>query len=170
MHDACKNSTQPEANMVAAYNAWTNAGFDRSQLVIGLPSYGYVSQSNATRLRTRSNSSSTVTVVADGGQIQFCDLVSQGALVRTTPADPDSPCSFVAGGGFERSWDDCSSTPFLHSSSAGQVITYDDPKSLGMKAQFTRELNCLGINMFDVHGDTDQWDLTNSVRRGLGFS
>jgi chitinase len=170
MHDACKNSTQPEGNMVAAYDAWTNAGFRPSQLVLGVPSYGYVSQSNVTSLRTRSSTSSTVTVFPDSGQIQFRDLVSQGALVCTTTANPDGPRSCVAGGGFEEFWDGCSSTPFLRSPSAGQVVTYDDPKSLEMKAQLARELRILGTNMFDVHGDTDQWDLTKSVRKGLGCS
>jgi chitinase len=154
--------------MVSAYNAWTNAGFNPSQIVIGLPSYGYVSRSSATRLRTRSNSSSIVAVVPDSGQIQFYDLVSQGALVRMPPSNASDPCNFVASGGFKRSWDDCSSTPFLYSPQ--QVVAYDDPESLGMKAKLARELNCLGANLFDVHGDTDQWDLTNSVRKGLGLS
>ena len=169
MHDACRNSTQPEANMVAAYHAWTNAGFSPSQLVIGVPSYGYVSPSKATNLRTRANSS-TVAVTPNSGQIPFRDLVSQGALNCTTPASSTSPRSCVASGGYERCWDDCSSTPFMRSSSAGQVISYDDPESLEMKGQLARNLKMLGINMFDVHGDTDQWDLTTSLRKGLGCS
>jgi len=170
LYDGCKNSTQPEANVVAAYNAWRKAGFASSQLVLGLPLYGYLSQSNATSLRTRSNILAPVTVVADSGQIQFRDLISQGALVRTISANPKGLPSFVAGGGFDRHWDHCSSTPYLCSPSAGQVITYDDTGSLEMKAQLARELGFLGANLFDVHGDTDQWDLVNSVRKGLGLS
>lgn len=164
LYDSCKNSSQPEGSALAALKAWTAAGFPSSQLVLGVPSYGYLSQSDATALKTRSNSSSSVTVVADGSQIQFRDLVAQGALVCTTRAKSDGPCSYVASGGFQRSWDVCSATPFLHSSSARQVITYDDPTSLGMKAQFARELKFRGVNMFSIDGDTDEWDLIKSVK------
>jgi chitinase len=170
MHDGCKNSTQPDANAVAAYNAWTNVGFPPSKIVFGLAAYGYASKSNATSLRTRSNSSPLVTVISDNGQVPFRELVSQGALVRTIAADPSSPGSFNAAGGFERYWDNCSGTPFLRSVSAGQVISYDDPKSLKMKAQLAKELKLRGTNMFDICGDTDRWELTNSVRNGLGLS
>jgi chitinase len=169
MHDGCKNSTQPDANAVAAYNAWTRAGFLPSQIVFGLAAYGYASKSNATSLRTRSDSSPPVTAIPHDGQVAFSELVSQGVLVRTPPVDPNSPCSFGAAGGFKKYWDNCSGTPFLRSVSAGQVISYDDPKSLRMKAQLAKELGLRGTNMFDICGDTVQWDLTNSVRKGLGL-
>src|ERR1700742_4037717 len=54
MYDACHNSTRPTANAVSAFNAWTAAGFPASKLVLGLPSYGYISKSFATTLQTRS--------------------------------------------------------------------------------------------------------------------
>ena len=71
--------------------------------------------------------------------------------------------------GFEREWDACSSTPYLRSAAARQVVTYDDPQSLEMKAVFVRYAGLLGVNMFDIHGDTDSWDLTDALRRGLGL-
>ncbi|KAJ7929904.1 glycoside hydrolase [Mycena leptocephala] len=140
LSDACNNSSQPEANAVAA-------------LVLGVPSYGYASNA-ATRDRS-------VHLNCDGDQIQFRSLEEQGALVR----GPDG--AFSGGGGFTRCWDECSSTPFLRSPSTGQVVTYDDPQSLGMKAAFAKRVGMLGVNMFDVHGDTDGWDMIDSVRREL---
>ncbi|KAJ7682670.1 glycoside hydrolase [Mycena polygramma] len=163
MSDACKNSSQPDGNAVAAFYAWTSAGFNASQLVLGVPSYGYVSTSTATRLRTRRPRSQNVRLTADGDQIQFRDLCDQGALAR------GAGNTFDGAGGFTRYWDECSSTPYLRSPSTRQVVTYDDPQSLGMKATFVREVGMLGVNMFDVHGDTDSWDLTDSLRRGLGI-
>lgn len=71
--------------------------------------------------------------------------------------------------GFVRLWDACSSSPFLRSTVAKQVVTFDDPQSLEMKAVFVREAGLLGTNMFDISGDTDQWDLTDGIRRGLGL-
>ena len=67
------------------------------------------------------------------------------------------------------SWDACSNTPFLRSAGAQQVVAYDDPVSLEIKAQLVREAGMRGVNMFDVHGDTDDWDLTDALRRGLGL-
>lgn len=94
-------------------------------------------------------------------QIQFRDLVSDGVLQRKSDGSYDA----VPASGFQRSWDTCSATPFLHSSQ--QTIPYDDPESLGMKADFVKKAGMGGVNMFDVHGDTDQWDLISAVRTHL---
>lgn len=59
--------------------------------------------------------------------------------------------------------------PFLRSPAASQVITYDDPESLQLKAQFAKEAGIKGVNMFDVHGDTASWELIDAVRSGLGL-
>lgn len=173
---------------MAAFNAWTTAGFPASQIVLGLPSYGYISKSTATHLKQRSiahllterpifhaseSHGSIVEVVGDGGggddggQVQFNELISQGVLVRNQ-SDPNGlGATYSGSGGFTRYWDDCSSTPFLRSKA--QIITYDDPMSLGMKAAFAFKVGMLGVNMFDVHGDSPQWDLTDSVRGNLGL-
>ncbi|KAI0052983.1 glycoside hydrolase family 18 protein [Auriscalpium vulgare] len=182
LSNACHNSTQPTASADAAVRAWTAAGFPRSKLVLGVPSYGYVQRSGATRLRQRQapddsdaqapsdDSTRAVTVLsdegtADSGQVQFRDLVRQGALCAVAGA----PGAYAGCGGFTRVWDACSSTPFLRSPAAGQVVTYDDAQSLGAKAQFVRANGVLGVNMFDVHGDTDRWDLVDALRKGLGL-
>jgi len=38
-----------------------------------------------------------------------------------------------------------------------------------MKAAFAREVGMLGVNLFDIHGDIDEWDLTDSIRKSLGL-
>ncbi|KAH9951662.1 glycoside hydrolase superfamily [Amylocystis lapponica] len=216
LSNACGNSTQSSANAAAALTAWTSAGFPASQLVLGVPSYGYISRSSASSLRTRARrykhlrrqnllnwADSLVSGLAadvgdappavlaanddggtDNGQIQFRALVQQGILRpasdgasdnATDAGEPPTPVvasrevhSLYSGnGGFARFWDNCSSTPFLHSAAAGQVITYDDPVSLGLKAAFAAQAGMRGVNMFDVHGDTDQWDLADAIRTGL---
>jgi chitinase len=187
LNDGCKNSSQPGANAVAAYDAWMFGGFPPSKLILGLPSYGYVSDSDAANLRSRSPSRalkhgrrrsldgssgeppSTVKVTGEDGSstVQFRDLVWQGALVRAN-SENTSPAVYYAAGGYTRYWDACSSTPWLRSTSAKQIITFDDPESLHMKAEFAKKVGMLGVNMFDVHGDTDEWDLIRAVRLGLG--
>ncbi|KAI0796747.1 glycoside hydrolase superfamily [Abortiporus biennis] len=234
LNDGCKNSTQPSANALSAVQTWSNAGFPVSQIVLGVPSYGYISRSSATTLRSRSLSrrspqydtrpaytfghslegTSTVAstqsqddsavdentykggiVIAtnedggtDDGQVQFRQLVDQGVLKFRVPSsqaadgssseDDDSLLFadhliknyFTGFNDFARYWDQCSNTPFLRSTSARQVISYDDPQSLEMKARFAKEAGLKGINMFDIHGDTDDWDLIDGVRRGLGLN
>lgn len=108
---------------------------------------------------------------AEGDQIQFNQLVSEGAL-QLMSANKSSPwnSTFTASGGFTRYWDNCSSTPFLQSSQEDQVITYDDPESLYLKAAFVAGAGMRGVNLFDVSGDTGSSDLINSLRYGLGLS
>lgn len=166
--DACGNSSQPEASAKAGYDAWTAAGFPAKQQVLGVPSYGYMSTSTATRLRTRNTPSRSLRLTSDGDQIQFRDLVEQGAITRSSARDSYGPV-FTGNNGFTREWDNCSSTPYLRSSSVGQVVAYDDVQSIGMKAAFAKQVKMLGVNMFDVHGDTDGYDLTDAIRRGLGL-
>ncbi|KAI9574703.1 glycoside hydrolase family 18 protein [Boletus coccyginus] len=157
LSDACGNSSQPNQNAVGAYNAWTAAGFPPHKLVLGAPAYGYIVQSNARSLSARSPSRA---YSEDGsGQIQFKSLISQGILAQ----NPDGSVRPSDSSGFTRGWDDCSATPFLRSDSAGQVISYDDMESLGIKAAWVKKMNIGGINLFDVHGDTSQHHLTHAL-------
>ncbi|KAF8589507.1 glycoside hydrolase family 18 protein [Ramaria rubella] len=50
LSNACNNSKQPQASAAAAFTQWTAAGFPAKQLLLGLPLYGYVSQSTKTTL------------------------------------------------------------------------------------------------------------------------
>jgi chitinase len=171
LSDACRNSTQPTANAEAAIKAWTAAGVPPSKLVLGAPSYGYISTSTATHLRQRDQNASPPNVHAltnegaNEGQVQFRELVRQGVLCR----DPTALGGYVGGGGFTREWDACSSTPFLRSEATGQIITYDDAQSLELKSAYAKQSELLGINIFDVHGDTNEWELLASIQRGLGL-
>jgi chitinase len=160
----------PEANADAAIKAWVNAGFRSSQLVLGVPSYGVISRSDATRLHQRDQPapSSYVRAVtdegADSGPVKFRELVNQRVLCKDPTARPSA---YVGCNGFTREWDTCSSTPFLHSEAEVQVIPYDDEESLYLKATYARDRGLLGVDIFDVQGDTDEWDLVDALRRGL---
>lgn len=124
---------------------------------------------------------SVVLSADDSSQIQFVDLLQKGALRNNTGTSDKStatptnstsgpPSSFEGAGGFVRRWDACSSTPYLTSSSSRQLVSYDDPASLLLKAQYVKQRGIGGVNMFDVHGDTSQWDLVDALRAGLGLS
>lgn len=161
LSDGCGNSSQPSQNAVGAYNAWTSAGFPPSKIVLGVPAYGYIIQSNARRLSARSPPRA---YSDDGsGQIQFQSLIDQGVLTQ----DPGGSFRPSESSGFTRGWDNCSATPFLRSDWAGQVISYDDIESLGIKAAWVKNMNMAGVNLFDIHGDTPQHHLTHALRANL---
>jgi chitinase len=165
LSDGCGNSTQPGASADAAVRAWTAAGFPANKLTLGLPSYGYVSKSRAVLLHGRTVALTNEDGSIGDGQIQFRELIHQGALIMGE--DEDGTQRHIGTGGYTRHWDECSSTPFLRSAAAGRIITYDDPKSIAMKADLARQQGLLGVNMFDVHGDTDEWHLIDAARNAL---
>lgn len=148
LYDGCHNSTQPQANAASAFNQWTTAGFPASKLILGVPYYGYVSTSDASALRSRASTPSTRVEGDSNGSIPFRNLVSQGALAYNNG-------EYTASNGFVRYWDQCSATPFLRSEASRQVVSYDDPQSLGMKAQFVKQTGMLGTNAWDLTSDTD---------------
>ena len=153
LDDACKNSTQPAANAVAVINTWTVAGIPPRQLVLGVPSYGYVPRSDATGLCQCDQDVPPpppppplpppppyTHIVTEGGgdsgPVQFRGLVDQCMLYH----DPNWPGGYLSCSGFTCEWGVCSSTPFLHSEGVDQVIAYDDVQSLGLKSSLVREL------------------------------
>lgn len=169
--DGCKDSSQPTANAYGAVASWVAAGFPASKITLGVAAYGYVQRSTASSLKHRAypppNRRQSVTVKnGDGGssdgQVTFRGLVQQGALSRG---------NFEGAGGFTRNWDECSSTPWLASASAGQIVTYDDPQSLNMKGQFAAQAGIRGCSMWSVDGDfiDGSWPLTDAVRSGMGI-
>ena len=115
------------------------------------------------------------------GQVTFASLVQQGAL------SSDGNGGFDASGGFDYHWDSCSSTvskpspssqapdhqPWLQSWDTDQVVTFDDPSSMSLKAQFAAQAGLRGCNMFSIDGDFtndgNNWSLANAVRSGLGL-
>lgn len=193
LSDGCGDSAQPLANAYAAVSSWTTAGMPAKQIMLGLPAYGYMQASSADSLRARKRrglekKGGATLYNADGGtswgQIKFSDMVAQGGLARG--ADQH----WIGANGFTRYWDTCSSTvsrlfsllanmvvitsetypqPWLKSSESGQIITYDDPISISLKAQFARQAGLRGTNFWEITGDTSDWSLLDAARSGLGL-
>jgi chitinase len=206
-YNTCSGSWQPGANAVAAVDAWKKAGMPANKIMLGLPSYGYVSDSTATTLihkRSRQMEAMHARQIAaearskmhDGNlrpqfidaenesekrdlekrqstagdissfknsQIQFNQLVSYKVLSLSTTG------VWYGKNGYTRKWDDCSSTPYAYNQDRSTVVTYDDPTSLKIKAQFAREQGLAGTGMWDISGDTADWVLVKATRSGLGI-
>ncbi|KAF5344082.1 hypothetical protein D9758_008833 [Tetrapyrgos nigripes] len=155
LFDGCKNSTEPDSNAVGAFKIFKNAGFREKQMVLGIPAYGYAFRRHPSPAFVKTDDG------GDRGSVTFRSLIQQNALQRADDG------SFQSSGGFSRQWDECSSTPFLHSSDGGQVISYDDPESVRKKARFAQAMGMRGVNLFELSGDTEDWALLKAMAGGL---
>ncbi|KAK0242582.1 glycoside hydrolase [Armillaria nabsnona] len=157
---SCSSAKRPDANAKGGLKAWTSAGFPANQIVLGIASYGYISKSTAKELAGTGSGAGLTPDEGGKNMIMFKNLVKQGALTS----------DYKGGKGFTRLWDKCSSTPFLRSETAGEVVSYDDPQSIMLKGQFVKTSGMLGTNMWDINGDTKDWALMNAARKGMGLS
>ncbi|KAK1226440.1 hypothetical protein PQX77_010604 [Marasmius sp. AFHP31] len=196
LYDACKNSTLPASSAAAGFNAWTKAGFPAHRLVLGLPSYGYISRTSTTHLRSRAKQTSlTFRQESDSDQSPSEDTDVDAAASRANiqlKSDEDNKDQgtislrsmlkqgalvitkdkkeVTGAGGFTVHWDDCSGTPYLRSSRTKQVVPFDNARSIGMKASFVRQTEMRGVNFWDLQGDMVGSVLVNAARKALGRS
>ncbi len=49
------------------------------------------------------------------------------------------------------------------------MYTYDDPDSLWAKGNFALQNGIRGCNMWEIAGDTANFDLTRAIRSGLAI-
>ncbi|CAH7669749.1 glycoside hydrolase superfamily [Phakopsora pachyrhizi] len=269
--DACKDSRQPGANMISSIKTWTDAGFPREKILMGLPAYGYINKSTATTLvhkrkrsiRTRfqmysenigkralnliqgqcsdsptscnsptasteenqagsetppitnisspaanndsqitnpipttnitqsSNSSQSVLALNStdsligldrssklsndskengnldgypGPQIPFKDLFKWGVLGSGLN---DNNANLTGLNGYKIAWDHCSSTPYAYDKSRNTLVTYDDGRSIGIKARFAKTSGIGGVGFWEITGD-HQSMLIDSVWKNFG--
>ncbi|KAF9819455.1 hypothetical protein IEO21_02063 [Rhodonia placenta] len=180
LSNACNNSTQPQYSAHAAYTQWTKAGFPASQLLLGLPLYGYASKSTKTSLSDIAEASpllgahphtkpnQTIAETAGdlssywGQQIPFNQIVALGALKET------SQDTFNSAGGYTEDWDNCSDTPFLFDTSRTTVVTYDDTYSLADKAAYVHNQGMGGCFTWSLDQDYN-YVLQDVIRSNLGL-
>ncbi|AUW07355.1 glycosyl hydrolase family 18 protein [Vibrio campbellii] len=68
--------------------------------------------------------------------------------------------------GFEYGFDEAAQAPYLFKPSTGDLITYDDPRSVKAKAQYALSKGMGGIFHWEM--DADNGDLVNAMHEGLG--
>ncbi|MGL5430988.1 MAG: glycosyl hydrolase family 18 protein [Vibrio sp.] len=68
--------------------------------------------------------------------------------------------------GFEYGYDQAAEAPYLFKPSTGDLITYDDPRSVKAKAQYVMQQGMGGIFHWEM--DADNGDLLNAMHEGLG--
>ncbi|MCC3356339.1 glycosyl hydrolase family 18 protein [Bacillus sp. REN16] len=114
-----------------AITAYLDAGVPAEKIVMGVPFYGYrynVTSSENNGLRQPYQGSGSATY----GKIMREDYVNNG---------------------YERFWDEGTQTPYLFNAEQSIFITYDDPESLQIKANYIRERGLGGAMIWEISQD-----------------
>ena len=69
--------------------------------------------------------------------------------------------------GFEKRWDDQAKVPYLTNSSGEMVLSYDDPASVGLKADYVKEHGLLGAMYWNIEADDSKWSLSKAIAEKL---
>jgi chitinase len=73
---------------------------------------------------------------------------------------------FIGRDGFVREWDTQAQAPFLWNAQTRAFITYDDPQSIGIKAQYVRQHRLGGVMFWELSQDLNG-ELLNAIVTGL---
>lgn len=83
----------------------------------------------------------------------FGNLLAEGVLA--TPLTAKAP--------WVRFWDEGSETPWLFNPKTKVFISYDDPKSIGLKVAEAKAMGLAGVMIWSVEKDSNKNDLLNAV-------
>lgn len=65
--------------------------------------------------------------------------------------------------GWTRHWHPKAQSPWLYNPRENVFISYEDPRSIGLRAQFAREQGLAGVFMWELTGDDEQASLLNAM-------
>ncbi len=104
------------------------------KLVVGVPFYGHV----------------------------FADVTAQNRGLDQpyghhgdSPAWPRLVADFIDRNGYSRYWDDAAHEPYLWNAQKREFVSYDDPRSLALKAEFVKTHRRGGVMYWEQSQDPD---------------
>ncbi|KAI9346359.1 glycoside hydrolase superfamily [Pilaira anomala] len=165
--------TSKGASFSSAIDTWTSLGVPANKLTGGLAFYGrsttakgdmsdgnmYQDQVQGAPPKGDSNDApyQDPFCAKDPGGLSgiwsFNNMMSEGLL--DTPLTAKEP--------WVRYWDEASSTPWLFNPQTKVFISYDDPKSIGIKANEAKSRGLDGIMIWSVNQDTSNNDLLSAT-------
>ncbi|EPS97397.1 hypothetical protein FOMPIDRAFT_127036 [Fomitopsis schrenkii] len=184
LYDSCASAEDRQGSAASAVSAWTVAGFQPEQIVLGVAGYGhsyrvatddayYDTENKILQLyapfnwqdQPRGDSWDVGESTTDQcgnpqnaytGIFSFWGLVQQNYLNSTgLPAH-----------GIEYGWDSCSETPLIYNPSEQVMISYDDVMSFMRKGFYIAEERLRGWAMWEASNDWNDM-LTTSMTKAM---
>ena len=136
----------PDLNVDAALQAYLARGVPASKVVMGIPFYGRGVQGVA-------NDGGGLFQPHGGAPFGTWDDWSSGATGMFDYAD--IALNHLTRPGVQSYWSPHAQVPWLFDPATGLFISYDDPTSVGLKAQYTAEKGLGGVMIWEMSNDAD---------------
>ena len=139
-------------NVSAAVTAYLAAGVPAEKLVMGVPFYG--------------RGWSGVKPAGDGMFQVHNKQLPQGTWEAGVFDYKDIAANYLGKRG-KRFWHDEAKVPWLFDAQTGLVISYDDPESLKLKAEYARDKKLGGVMIWELSADDAKNSLLDALHAGL---
>lgn len=131
-------------NVAGTVMAFEEEGVPREQIVVGMPFYG--------------RGFTGVPEINQGLYQPFTGTMS--ARYHTIVSDYLPT--------FERHWHEEAEVPWLYDPESRTMLSYDDPESIGRKADYIKAEGLGGAMFWELSGDDTEWSLLRSIASRLG--
>lgn len=146
LHEVPADPLAPELrrwnNVAGAVQYYREHGVPADKLVLGVPFYGRGFK---------------VTGDAPGGLYQAYSAPADAGDWRVIKA------RYLDQPGWTKHWQPQAQSPWLYNAGEKIFISYEDPRSIGLRAQFAREQGLAGVFMWELTGDDEQASLLNAM-------
>ena len=153
LYSASDDPDPDHFNGDAGMRGWADAGMSNEKLVYGAAFFGWgfdgVPDQNNGLYQSFTGPADVGWTVADGA-------TDYRTVLELTATDPT----------YERYWDDEAKVPYAYSAENSIFITYEDPDSIAIKAEYVRENDYGGIMFWEFYGDRDE-TLVDQIHRSL---
>lgn len=146
LHELAADPLAPELrrwnNVAGAVQYYRDHGVPADKLVLGVPFYGRGFK---------------VTGEAPDGVYQAYSAPADAGDWRVIKA------RYLDQPGWTKHWQPQAQSPWLYNAAEKIFISYEDPRSIGLRAQFAREQGLAGVFMWELTGDDEQASLLNAM-------
>ena len=155
LYDQTSNPADNRLNWNSAVDAYLAAGVPTSQLVVGAPFYGHVfgGVSSTNNGLYQADSTQIAGTFGETGYLAYWDIQAR---------------YLAPGSGYTRHWDAQGQVPYLYSPSTQQFVTYDDPESIGLKADYINNRDLGGMMFWELSNDAFDHSLLTTIHDRLG--
>ncbi|KIM37879.1 glycoside hydrolase family 18 protein [Hebeloma cylindrosporum] len=188
------NSGNLQSTAEAAFSKWSGARFPASQIMLGLPLFGYVFKSRKTSLdagkrlamdysvnalkdaAVKFKGAHEETLVEDSSDVMRPRLtlaswwgrpVPFKSIVKAGALVKRFDGNYGQGDGYNLAWDDASATPYLFNHDKKTLVTFDNTRSLAAKVKFAQANGMAGCSTWSLDQD-DGYTLHDVIRTAMG--